>query len=158
MRIVKVDYHNEQQGKDLVYMLGQYALDEHGGGKPLADYTQQNLVRALQETPIAVSFIAYNGEEPVGLINCIQGFSTSKAGPLLNIHDLIIKDGYRGQGIGTQLLARAEEEARARQCCKVTLEVLEQNERAKKVYQKFGFEGYNVGDDSNNALFWEKNI
>lgn len=158
MRITKVDYTNKQQGEDLVYMLGQYALDKHGGGEPLADYTQQNLVRALQETPIAVSFIAYYGEEPVGLINCIQGFSTFKARPLLNIHDLIIRDGYRGQGIGTQLLARAEEEARAGQCCKVTLEVLEQNERAKKVYQKFGFEGYNVGDDSNNALFWEKEL
>jgi GNAT superfamily N-acetyltransferase len=158
MRIVKVDYHNQQQGKDLVYMLGQYAIDEHGGGKPLANYTQRNLIRALQETPIAVTFIAYEENEPVGLVNCIQGFSTFNARPLLNVHDLIIKDGFRGQGIGTQLLNRVEKEAKKLHCCKVTIEVLEKNERAKQVYHKFGFEGYNVGDASNNALFWEKNI
>ncbi len=141
MRIVKVDFHNQQQGEDLVYMLGQYALDEHVGGKRLTDYTQQNLMRALQETPIAVSFIAYIVEEPVGLINCIQGFSTFKARPLLNIHGLIIRDGYRGQGIGTQLLARAEEEARSRECCKVSWKFLNRMRVRKRYIRKLVLKG-----------------
>ena len=158
MEIVKVDYNNKQQGDDLVFMLNQYAVDEQGGGQPLSDYTQENLIDALRQTPIAVSFLVYKGSQPIGLANCLYGFSTFKAKSLLNVHDLAVHSDYRGQGIGTMLLERVEEEAILNGCCKITLEVLEQNERAKHVYQKFGFEGYNLGDNSNNALFWEKEL
>jgi ribosomal protein S18 acetylase RimI-like enzyme len=36
--------------------------------------------------------------------------------------------------------------------------VLEQNELAQNVYRSVGFEGYNLGKESNNALFWQKKL
>lgn len=158
MRIIKVDYKNQEQGKDLLFMLNHYAMHEQGGGEPISEYVNENLLSALAKSPIAVSFLAYEGREVVGLANCFFGFSTFAAKPLLNVHDLAVRDGFRGKGIGTKLLNRVEEEAKSTGCCKITLEVLEQNTRARQVYQKFGFEGYNFGEESNNALFWQKKI
>lgn len=156
--IRKVDYNNEVEAQQLLRMLNVYAFDEQGGGEELADYTKQNLVAELRKSPIAVSFLAYKDEEPIGLANCFYGFSTFSAKPLLNVHDLAVKDGHRGLGVGTKLLQAVEDEAKSEGCCKVTLEVLEQNTRAKKVYNSFGFAGYNLGDGENSALFWQKKI
>ncbi len=102
--------------------------------------------------------MAYKGEEPIGLANCFYAFSTFSAKSILNVHDLAVKEGQRGLGVGTKLLQAVEDEAKAKGCCKVTLEVLEQNTRAKRVYESFGFAGYNFGDGENNALFWQKKI
>ncbi len=38
------------------------------------------------------------------------------------------------------MLEQIEEEARSRNCCRVTLEVYENNEVARGLYEKFGFE------------------
>ncbi|MGQ0618205.1 MAG: GNAT family N-acetyltransferase [Acidimicrobiia bacterium] len=51
-----------------------------------------------------------------------------------------IVDGYRSQGIGTQLLAAALAWSRTVGAHKVTLQVWPHNERAIGLYRKFGFE------------------
>jgi len=52
---------------------------------------------------------------------------------------LVIK-GYRGQGIGTELIARALEWARSQEVIeKIELGVFSNNRRALQLYQKFGF-------------------
>jgi len=55
-----------------------------------------------------------------------------------------ILDGFRGQGIGSALLARAIEWARTKGLAKLFLEVWPDNARAIALYEKFGFrqEGY----------------
>lgn len=156
--IRKVDYSNDVEARQLLEMLNVYALDEQGGGEELADYTKENLIKELRKTPIAVSFLAFKDDEPIGLANCFYAFSTFSAKSILNVHDLAVKDGHRGLGVGTKLLQAVEDEAKVNGSCKVTLEVLEQNTRARKVYESFGFEGYNLGDGENSALFWQKKI
>jgi ribosomal-protein-alanine N-acetyltransferase len=55
-----------------------------------------------------------------------------------------ILDGFRGQGIGSFLVARAIEWARAKGLAKLSLEVWPHNAAAIALYEKFGFvqEGY----------------
>jgi len=55
-----------------------------------------------------------------------------------------ILEGFREQGIGSALLARAIEWARERRLAKLSLEVWPHNARAIALYEKFGFkqEGY----------------
>ena len=55
-----------------------------------------------------------------------------------------ILDGFREQGIGSALLARAIEWSRAQGLAKLSLEVWPHNARAIALYEKFGFkqEGY----------------
>jgi ribosomal protein S18 acetylase RimI-like enzyme len=45
----------------------------------------------------------------------------------------------RGRGVGRALLDAIERKATALGCCKLTLEVTEQNHTARRVYERAGF-------------------
>ncbi|WP_295300054.1 GNAT family N-acetyltransferase, partial [Thiolapillus sp.] len=119
---------------------------------------RETLIPALTDQPGAFSILAFDGDEPVGLVNCFQTLSTFKARPLINIHDVTVKASHRGQGISTRMLREVEAVARQRGCCKLTLEVLEGNRIAQQVYRKFGFNSYELDPALGQALFWEKKL
>ena len=100
--------------------------------------------------------LAFDGDEPVGIATCFFGFSTFAARPLLNVHDLAVVPARRGDGIGRALLAEAEARARAAGCCKLTLEVQDDNHRARAVYARFGFTDYVLGGESVPTRFLTK--
>ena len=50
-------------------------------------------------------------------------------------------------------LAKVEEIAKAKGCCKITLEVLSNNEVAKASYSKYGFKGYELDPKVGHAIF-----
>ena len=77
---------------------------------------------------------------------------------LINIHDLAILPEHRGRGIGRQLLAAVERKARDIGCCKLTLEVQENNHRARGVYGEFGFEQAVHKAEAGGALFLSKRL
>ena len=54
------------------------------------------------------------------------------------MHDLAVSPEFRGKGIGRGLLGAVEKKAKAENCCKITLEVREDN-RAKRLYERQGF-------------------
>ena len=78
--------------------------------------------------------------------------------PLLNVHDIVVHQDFRRQGIARALLGHAEAVARQRGCCKLTLEVLEGNHGARRAYLDFGFEGYQLDPAMGQALFMEKKL
>ena len=77
----------------------------------------------------------------VGVAVCFIGFSTFAAQPLLNVHDLAVLPAHRGRGIGRRLLETAETAARALGCCKMTLEVRDDNVTAQGLYAALGYAG-----------------
>jgi len=103
-----------------------------------------------------LSIICYVDDKPAGLINSFEAFSTFKCQPLINIHDIVVVKEFRGLGISQLMLTKAEEKAKSKGCCKITLEVLEGNEIARNSYMKFGFEGYELDPKMGKALFWQK--
>ncbi|MGD9633380.1 MAG: GNAT family N-acetyltransferase, partial [Pirellulales bacterium] len=103
----------------------------------------------------AVVLLAYDGERPVGIATCFEGLSTFVARRLLNLHDLAVIPEYRGRGVGRQLLAAVEEQARTLGCCKVTLEVLENNP-ALRVYEAAGYSAPDYGNGAGRSLFLAK--
>mgnify|MGYP000614993650 CR=1 FL=1 len=108
---------------------------------------------------VLVASCRWRGERrPVGLINCVEGFSTFAGRPLLNVHDIVVHEDFRRQGIARALLAHVEAMARQRGCCKLTLEVLEGNHGARRAYLDFGFEGYQLDPAMGQALFFEKKL
>ena len=127
LQVLPVDYHSPQHRAALVMLLNAYAEDPMGGGEALSPEVKASLCDALAQRPTAASFIAWLDDAPVGLVNCLEGFSTFKAKPLMNIHDIAVLPGHRGAGIGQALLAAAQEHAQQRGCCKLTLEVLTGN-------------------------------
>jgi ribosomal protein S18 acetylase RimI-like enzyme len=156
--VIQVDYADQCQATDLVALLDHYARGSEGGGKPLPARTLDELPRHLAALPHAVSLLAYEGGRAVGLLNGFEGFSTFRCRPLLNIHDLVVIDSHRGRGIAQALLKGAEDLARQRDCCKLTLEVLAGNHRAKEAYHRFGFQGYELDPALGQALFMEKTL
>ena len=156
LKVKRVDYANPQDAEALVALLDGYAQDPMGGGTPLAEDVKARLCADLAALPSAASFIAWLGELPVGLVNCIEGYSTFKARVLLNIHDITVHPDHRGRGIGQALLTAAQAHAQARGCCKLTLEVLSGNQVALTSYQRFGFASFQLDPAVGQAMFLQK--
>ncbi|MFW6348454.1 MAG: GNAT family N-acetyltransferase, partial [Cyclonatronaceae bacterium] len=132
------DYENPEHAEAIITILDAYSRDPMGQGKPLDKYVRENLIPELDAFPTAVSILAYADGQPAGLANCFMSLSSFKAAPLLNVHDLAVMPGYRGNGIGRQLLEVVEEKAKQMGCCKITLEVRDDN-RAQSLYRRAGF-------------------
>lgn len=157
-QILIADLTNPTHAEALLRLLDEYAQDPMGGGAPLSDHVQQNLIAELATRPNIRAVLAFVDDDPAGLAVCIEGFSTFACKPLLNIHDIVVGQKYRGQGLSKRLLAKVEEIARELGCCKLTLEVLTENAIAQAAYRRFGFEGYALTPETGTALFWQKKL
>jgi ribosomal protein S18 acetylase RimI-like enzyme len=146
VEIVDADFENAVHCAGIIEVLDSYAADPIGGGEPLTADVRERLVPALRDHPTALVLLAFEQECPVGIAVCFQGFSTFRARALLNIHDLAVLPKWRGRGIGRSLLAAAEDRARRCGCCKLTLEVQDDNGRALGLYRSFGFSDLVMGD------------
>ena len=156
--VVGTDLARANHREALRSLLDEYARTPEGGGAPLDPDAMARLPDLLVSLAHYAGWLAFIGDLPVGLINCFEGVSTFRARPLLNIHDIAVSADWRGQGIGRALLAAAEAGARERGCCKLTLEVLEGNQRARAVYSACGFQPYELDPAMGRAVFLEKKL
>jgi len=107
--------------------------------------------------PGRLVLLAFEGDRPVGVAVCFPGFSTFQARPLINIHDLAVLPGSRGRGVGRALLGAVEDEAHRRGCCKLTLEVRQDNPAAR-LYRALGYGAASAGGAPAQYLFMEKRL
>jgi ribosomal protein S18 acetylase RimI-like enzyme len=156
--IVPLDLHDPAHAAALLELLDHYALEPMGGGTPISATVRAELIAALKQESHYLGLLAFDGVRPVGLANCFFGFSTFAARPLLNIHDLVVHKDVRRAGIARQLLDAAADAARARGCCKLTLEVLSENQPALAAYTAAGFERFMLEPSSGHALFLQKKL
>jgi ribosomal protein S18 acetylase RimI-like enzyme len=156
LRVLQADYANLAHARAVVDLLDAYARDPAGGGQPLSEFTRQHLVQELAQRPTAFSVLAFLGDEPVGLVNCIEGFSTFACKPLVNVHDVVVLASHRGQGIAERMLQEVERIALARGACKLTLEVLTGNGSAIALYERVGFAPYALDPAMGRAQFFQK--
>lgn len=154
IRISRVDYADRLHALALVHLLDAYAHDPMGGGAGLTEYAKAHVVGGLASRPQAFSVLAFAQDEtPVGLVNCIEGFSTFAAKPLVNIHDVIVLPDWRGRGVAGAMLESVIQIARDRGACKLTLEVLSGNQKALRAYAKLGFDAYQLDPQAGTAQF-----
>jgi ribosomal protein S18 acetylase RimI-like enzyme len=156
VRVVRADYSNPVHAKALSALLDAYARDAMGGGKGLGAYALENLASELQKRPQAFSVLAFLSDDAVGLVNCIEGFSTFACKPLVNVHDVAVRADCRGRGIAHVMLQAVEGIARERGACKLTLEVLQGNSTAIRLYERAGFAGYQLDPAMGQAMFFQK--
>ncbi len=154
--LVCADYTDPAHANALVNLLDAYARDPAGGGTPLSAHAKANLPRELAARPQAFSVLAFDGDLPVGLVNCIEGFSTFACRPLVNVHDVVVLASHRGQRVGEKMLAEVERIAQTRGACKLTLEVLSGNSPAWRLYERAGFAGYQLDPALGSARFLQK--
>lgn len=154
--IVEADLNRMEHQQAVVALIDAYARDPMGNGRPLAQEVRRALIPGLQQHPTTVIFLAYQADTAIGIALCFRGFSTFAARPLINIHDLAVLPAYRGQGVGRRLIEQVERKARNLGCCKLTLEVQENNHRARQVYEALGFAQSEYVEAAGGGLFLSK--
>ena len=156
IEIVEADLGQAHHQSAVVELLNRFAIDRTG--QPLSAEIRAGLTSGLQKHPTTIVFLAYREDEAIGIAVCFQGFSTFAARPLLNIHDFFVLPKNRGQGAGQQLLVTIERRAREMDCCKLTLEVQENNHRARQVYKAAGFGEVEYLDLEGNLISLSKTL
>lgn len=156
VEIVEADLYRPDHQHAVVELMDAYAMDPMGDGKPLSAKVRRELIPGLQQHPTTLIFLAYMHGAPIGITVCFYGFSTFAAKPLINISDLAVLPEYRGHGTGRQILKTVERKAREKGCCKLTLEVQENNHKAQKVYQALGFARDVHQKEAGGAIFLSK--
>ena len=145
IRIVQADLTLPEHREAVLAMVDAYSRDTMGSAKPLAPDVRARLIPGLQRHPTTLIFLAFQGEQPV-----------AAAKPLINIHDCMVLPAFRGNGVGRRLLEAVEGKARELGCCKLTLEVMEKNDRALRAYEAAGFGRYSLQEDAGTAIFLSK--
>lgn len=158
IEIVESNYTRDGHEKIIIELLDGYATGIMGGGVSLSGSVKKNLVRELEKRDTIHTVIAFVDSVAAGITISIEGFSTFACKPLLNIHDLFVSPEFRGMGIAKQMLKKVDEIAAKKGCCKLTLEVLENNEAGKNLYRSLGFIPYKLDPAQGRALFLEKKL
>lgn len=152
------DFSTPEDAQALIELMQIYATDPMGGGKAIDQGQLEQLPQQLFNITGAYSVLAFVDDQPAGLINCFAGFSTFAGKPLVNIHDVIVRRGYRQLGLAKQMLQEVERIAQARGCCKITLECLTGNPAALSLYRNFGFSDYELDPEAGTAIFLDKKL
>lgn len=82
---------------------------------------------------LAGVLLAMDGDEIVGYVNPVVDRNEGWIGGIGVLRD------YRGRGIGTKLMLAAESECRRKGAHEISLEVIEGNFRAQRLYERQGF-------------------
>lgn len=139
IEIRTADLADEADGRAVVTIIDSYARGSGGQNAALSEDARVRLVPGLREHPAAFVLLALDAGKPAGIAVCVWGFSTFAGKPSVNIHDLAVLPEHRGAGIGGALLAEVARRANERGAGKVTLEVHDTNDGAKRLYERHGF-------------------
>jgi ribosomal protein S18 acetylase RimI-like enzyme len=158
IRIVAADLDRVEHQQALLALMDLYSRDPMQGAEPLPSDVMSDLIPELRTHPACMIWLAYKDAEAVGFTVCFLGFSTFAARPLINIHDISVRPDCRGLGVGKLLMDAIEAKARELRCAKMTLEVRADNQVARGLYRKLGFDHAMVGDQKIPMEFWLKDL
>ncbi len=88
--------------------------------------------------PVAECVLACVNDEPAGFALFYPTYSTFVGKPGLYLEDLYVRPAFRGRGLGTALLNHVAALAGTRGCGRMEWAVLDWNQPAIDVYERFG--------------------
>ena len=156
--VIEADLSRQDHAEAVVRLLDMYSREPVANGAPLAPQVKRDLVDGLRSHPTSLVFLAYQNDRAVGLAVCFIGFSTFAARRLINLHDVAVTPDARRLGVGRALLAAVEARAMQLDCCKLTLEVMNDNLPAKRLYADLGFAPYALETNTSTALLLQKKL
>jgi len=159
IRIVEANLADRIQIEAIIDVLDSYAREPAGGSAAIPADVRERLTTDWREVDNALVLVALDANgRTVGIAVCFRSYSTFKARPLINIHDLAVLPDQRGRGVGSALISAVEDRARAQNCCKITLEVLDDNHGARRLYESVGFADGGPGERDTTTLFLQKSL
>jgi GNAT superfamily N-acetyltransferase len=125
-------------GQDEYYLDSRLAYGDRGAEGVLA-----GLELFLERTEMGFVWLAYDGDEAVGI--CIISFaiSTSAGALVAKLDDVFVKDGRRGRGIGSALMDSLKAELRRLGVRRIDTSVHLRNAEARRFYLKHAFQPLN---------------
>ena len=139
LAIRDADLNAAGDAEAVLALLDEYAREPIGQSKALSEDVRARVIPGLRAQPGAFVLLACDGADRIGVAVCFRGFSTFAGLPLINIHDLAVTARHRRKGVGRALLEDILRRARDAGCAKVTLEVRDDNEPARQMYERLGF-------------------
>lgn len=97
------------------------------------------LISDLSALPEIVGFLAFEGEQPVGLMLCRRGYSTYRVRRTIYCEDLWVHPEHRRRGIARSLVEAVIEHGSQMDYARVELTTTANNLAAGKLYLSFGF-------------------
>ena len=97
-----VNFDDPRQTADFLFLLDHYMRGPTGNGKPMDDDLRARLPDELRRRPTVLCHVGYLDEaggerRPVGLINCVEGFSTFAGRPISPTETLPAPAGRRAE-------------------------------------------------------------
>lgn len=145
------DFSELEHVNAMLDLLNHYMEDPMGDHLPHDRKKQEKLIRDLAAHPTVEILLAKVDGKYAGMVTTFVNYSTFKLQPYLYIHDVVVHEAFRGQGIGRKMLQFLHVEAKSRGYCKVTLEVREDNPAALKLYASLGYK-----ECEPRMFFWTK--
>lgn len=150
-QLIKVDLLNSLHCKQVLILLNDYMEDEMGIRESMPADLGPHIIEGLKKHSAYLGFFVSVNNEFAALANCNLNYSTWAAKFLINIHDFIVSPKFRKQGVGEFLLQGIEDYAKAKDYCKINLEVRNDNLKAQNLYKKMGF-----AECEPPMYFWQK--
>lgn len=100
----------------------------------------KGIARIIDQPEYGTFIVAEIDRQVIGVVSLLYQISTALGGVVAILEDFVVYRDSRGQGYGHQLLSTAIDMAKSKGCLRITLLTDGDNQRAKKLYQHFGFE------------------
>lgn len=146
MRIRKGNINDHKALLEMIKLLAEY--------EKASKEVTVNLQQMLEETNYFNFLVAEKNSEIVGIALYYHIYSTWK-GKSLYLEDLIVREDYRKQGIGSLLMDEIFKIASLEKCKRIKWQVLDWNTPAVNFYKKMGA---NISEEWFNCDFYENDI
>lgn len=121
---------------DLITQLADVAT----GGKDFDVVRFRDLFRKMSAQPDVYANFVYEVDGKVaGFLSIVFYMTFFHRVGTAQVNELVVADGYRGQGIGQALMKAAEDEARKRGMDELEVGTEKENVKAQAFYRKYGF-------------------
>ena len=122
----------------LAQLLGVLFAQEHDF-YPDPELQVLGLTLIIENPSIGLILVAKEQGAIVGMVNVLFSVSTALGAKVATLEDMVVLPDWRDQGIGSQIIQRAIEEARRQGCARITLLTDTTNESAHRFYGRHGF-------------------
>jgi len=134
-----IDWSDIRDQEDFLSLLAGYRQDPMGEGPELTREEGAQIIEDLRCLEQVKGFFCCISHKPVGYLLAFEGYTTFGAGKAYNVHDFYVDPEFRHGGHGKYLMEHflhwVEEQGGRR----VTLEVREDNQPARRLYDELGF-------------------
>jgi ribosomal protein S18 acetylase RimI-like enzyme len=136
MENLRIRSGNSEDCSAVLELIKELAVFEKAGNEVIL--TREQLESdAFGPKPIVEIFIAEYNQDIAGAALIYEKYSTWK-GRSVHLEDLIVKEKYRGLGIGSALFEYIIQLSKSRNYGRMEWQVLDWNDKAIKFYEKYG--------------------